>query len=411
MGSELNSGDIAWILTSSSFVMMMTPAVGFFYGGMVRRKNLLSTMMMCFTVLILITLQWVYFGYTLTFGPDVGHIIGDLSWFGLQTVRPDEANTNYAATIPHMAFMLFQMKFAIITPALIIGAFVERIRFSTFLIFTLLWTTLVYDPIAHWVWAVGGWLRNLGALDFAGGTVVHITAGVAALALSLVIRPRKNYGEVEFEPYSIPLMLLGTVILWFGWFGFNGGSALAANGLATHAIITSNVGAAAAALTWLLIGLKNGRPSIVGVATGAVVGLVAITPACGFVDINAAFIIGVVGAMVSYYCIQLKNKLKLDDTLDVWACHGMAGTWGAIATGLFASKTINPAGADGLIFGNWGLFQAQIISVLVAWGWAFVMTYAIAKAISIFKPLTVRPAEEELGLDIAQHGEEAYAAL
>ncbi|MEB3206815.1 MAG: ammonium transporter [Vampirovibrionales bacterium] len=407
----MNPGDIAWILLSSSLVMLMTPAVGFFYGGMVRRKNLLSTLMLSFTTLIVVTLQWVYFGYSLAFGPDVAHLIGNLSWMGLLGVDA-WPNADYAGAIPHMAFMLFQMKFAIITPALISGAIVERVRFTSFLLFILLWTTLVYDPIAHWVWGMGGWLRNLGALDFAGGTVIHITSGVAALALSLVVRKRKTYGKIEFEPYSIPLTLLGAILLWFGWFGFNGGSALAANGLAVHAIVTSNVAAASAGLTWLILGLlRRGRPSVIGVATGAVVGLVAITPACGFVDVNAAFWIGVVGAVVSYLSMRLTKRMQLDDTLDVWACHGMAGTWGALATGLFASKAVNPAGAYGLLFGNTQLFIAQLISVAIAWGFSFVMTLLIAWLVNKIRPLTVEDSAEDIGLDIAQHGEEAYAAL
>ena len=313
-----NTGDIAWVLASTSLIMLMTPAVGLFYGGMVRRKNLLSTIMLSFTALILITLQWVVFGYSLAFGPDVGHLIGNLGWFGLEGVNQNP-NPDYAAGIPHIAFMLFQMKFAIIAPALITGCFVERIRFSAFLIFTLLWSTLVYDPLAHWIWGVGGWLRNLGALDFAGGTVIHITAGVAALAFALVIRKRKAFGNHPVEPYSIPLTLLGAILLWFGWFGFNGGSALAANGLAVHAIITTNLAAAAAALMWMLLSWRKGRPSVIGVATGTVVGLVAITPACGYVGVFPAIFIGAMASVVSYYCIQLRNKFNIDETLDVWA--------------------------------------------------------------------------------------------
>lgn len=406
----MDTGDIAWVLVATSLIMLMTPAVGLFYGGMVQRKHLLSTIMLSFTVLMLITLQWVLIGYSLSFGPDKGHLIGSLDWFGLNGVDR-LPNTDYAATIPHIAFMLFQMKFAIITPALITGAFVGRIRFSTFCVFAVLWSTLVYDPMAHWVWGVGGWLRNLGALDFAGGTVIHITSGVAAMAMALVIRKRKVFGKVEWEPYSIPLTLLGAILLWFGWFGFNGGSSLAANGLAVHAIITTNVAAAAAALTWMVIGGLGRRPSVIGVATGTVVGLVAITPACGFVDIYAAIIIGMVATFVSYSCMQWRQKWNIDETLDVWACHGMAGTWGALATGIFASKAVNPAGADGLIYGNWQLFQAQCVSVLVAWVYAFVMTYIIAKALNRFRSLAVTENEEEVGLDISQHGEEAYASF
>jgi ammonium transporter, Amt family len=410
MVSALDTGDTAWVLVASSLIMLMTPAVGLFYGGMVRRKNLLSTLMLSFSVLIVITLQWVLFGYSLSFGPDVNHVIGSLDWAGLQHVGaiPFEA---YAATIPHIAFMLFQMKFAIITPALITGAFVERIRFSSFLLFTLLWTTLVYDPMAHWMWGLGGWLKNLGALDFAGGTVIHITSGVAALAMALVIRKRKGFGRLAHEPNSIPLTLLGAIFLWFGWFGFNGGSSLGANGLAVHAIVTTNVAAAAGALAWMLVNWRESRPSVIGVATGAVVGLVAITPACGYVDILSSIAIGAGGALVAYYCIQLRNRWDLDETLDVWACHGMSGTWGAIATGLFASKAVNPAGADGLLLGNAHLFWVQLISVAVAWVFSFVMTLVIAKAIDAVRGLSVDESAEEVGLDISQHGEEAYATL
>lgn len=406
----MNAGDIAWVLVASSLIMLMTPAVGLFYGGMVRRKNVLSTIMLSFSVLVLITVQWVAFGYSLSFGPDLGHIIGNLDWVGLTGVglTPE---IHYAAGIPHLAFMLFQMKFAVITPALISGAFVERIRFSAFLIFCLLWTTFVYDPMAHWMWATNGWLHNLGALDFAGGTVIHIMSGVAALSMALVIRKRKGFGQIPMEPSNVLLTLIGVVLLWFGWFGFNGGSALAANGTAVYAIVTTNIAAAAAALTWMCLSWRHSRPSVIGVATGAVAGLVAITPACGYVDAPSAMIIGVVGSLVSYNCIKLRNRLNIDESLDVWACHGMAGTWGAVATGIFASKAVNPAGADGLLYGNVHLFLVQLASVLVAWVFAFVMTFLIAKAIDYCHGLSVGQSEEEVGLDIAQHGEELYVGL
>lgn len=406
----MNTGDIAWVLIASSLIMLMTPAVGLFYGGMVRRKNVLSTIMLSFTVLVLITIQWVLFGYSLAFGPDVGHLIGNLDWFCLMGVGV-ESFSGYAKGIPHLAFMLFQMKFAIITPALISGAFVERIRFSSFLIFCLLWSTLVYDPMAHWMWGIGGWLHDLGALDFAGGTVIHIMSGVAALAVALVIRKRKGYGQVPMEPNSVLLTLIGVVLLWFGWFGFNGGSALSANSTAVLAIVTTNIAAGAAALTWMALSWRHSRPSVIGVATGAVAGLVAITPACGFVTIPAAILIGAIAAVVSYYCIQLRNRLNIDESLDVWACHGMAGTWGALATGIFASKAVNPAGADGLIFGNVHLFLVQVASVLVAWIFSFTMTYAIATLIERTRGLSVGLPEEVIGLDISQHGEEVSAGL
>jgi ammonium transporter, Amt family len=408
--ANINPADVAWLLCASSLVMLMTPAVGLFYGGMVRRKNLLSTVMLSFSALVLMTLQWVLFGYSLAFGPDVGHVIGGLDWLGLNGVGllPFDA---YSKTLPHLAYMMFQMKFAIIAPALITGAFVERIRFSSFLVFTLIWSTLVYVPLAHWIWGTGGWLKNLGALDFAGGTVIHISAGVAAMAVAMVIRPRAGFNTVPFEPNSIPLTLLGAVLLWFGWFGFNGGSALAANGIAVQAIVTTNVATAAAALTWMGLSAREGRPNVIGVATGVVVGLVAITPACGYVDIPSSILIGVVGAAISYYCIQLRNRWGIDESLDVWACHGMAGTWGALATGLFASKAVNPDGANGWLHGNPDLFWAQLMSVAVAWVYSFGVTYAIAWTIDRWRGLSVKPHEEDVGLDIAQHGEEAYGLL
>jgi ammonium transporter, Amt family len=406
----VNTGDLAWVLLASSLVMLMTPAVGLFYGGMVRRKNLLSTIMMSFSILVVITLQWVLFGYSLSFGPDWHHVIGSLEWVGLHHVGTSIFPA-YASTIPHLAFMLFQMKFAVITPALISGAFVERIRFSSFLIFSVLWSTLVYDPMAHWVWGVGGWLKNLGALDFAGGTVIHITSGVAALAMALVIRKRKGFKKVIMEPNNIPITLLGVILLWFGWFGFNGGSALAANGIAVQAIVTTNVAAASAAFAWMLLSWRKSRPSVIGVSTGAVVGLVAITPACGYVDIPSSIVIGAVAAVISYYCIRFRERWGIDESLDVWACHGMAGTWGALATGLFASLEINPAGANGAFYGNWHLFWVQLQSVLVAWVFSFVMTFFIAKAVDLWRGLSVDTHQEEIGLDISMHGEEAYARI
>lgn len=406
----LDTGDISWILCSSSLVMLMTPAVGMFYGGMVRKKNLLSTIMLSFSALAILTVQWVVIGYSLVFGPDHYHIIGGLDWLGLKGVGA-QPYPDYAGTIPHLAFMLFQMKFAIITPALITGAFVERVRFSTYLMFILLWSTLVYDPLAHWIWGVGGWLRDLGALDFAGGTVIHISSGVAALCASLVIRKRTGYGEHPEEPASIPLTLLGAVLLWFGWFGFNGGSAFGANALAVQAVINTNVAAAAGAMVWMLLTGMKRRASVLGAATGAVVGLVAITPASGYVDAMSSILIGMIASVISYKCIELRHKLKFDDTLDVWACHGMAGTWGAIATGIFASTAINPAGANGLLFGNADLLWAQLISVVVAWVWSFGMTFIICKVLDVARGLTVKPEDEDIGLDLSQHGEGAALAL
>ncbi len=403
----MNAGDTAWVLVSTALVFLMTPALGLFYGGMVRKKNLLSTIMFSFAMLGLISIQWVLFGYSISFGPDINGLIGGLKWIGLNGVG-FEPNPDYAATIPHILFMAFQMMFAIITPALISGAFVERIKFSSFVVFSLLWATLVYNPVCHWVWAVGGWIRNLGALDFAGGTVVHITAGYSALAFAMVIKKRKGFNVVTMEPNNIPFTVIGAALLWFGWFGFNGGSALGSNGLAANAFVTTNIAAAAAGLTWMAINWIFKRPSAIGMATGAVVGLVAITPAAGFVSPSSAIIIGAVGAAISYFCIVLRNQWKVDESLDVWACHGIGGTWGAIATGIFASKAINPAGANGLLYGNWNLLGTQVLAAAVVIVFSFAVTYALAKVIDRCMGLSVTESEEQVGLDISQHGEEAY---
>jgi len=386
--------------------MLMTPAIGLFYGGMVQQKNLLSTIMLSFITLLVVTLQWVLFGYSLCFGPDNGHFIGSLSWLGLSAACLNQCSP-YAPTISQMAYMLFQMKFAIITPALITGAFVERVRFPAFILFTLLWTTCVYDPVAHWVWGDGGWLRTLGCLDFAGGTVVHITSGVAALATSLALHKKKRLVDTRFTPFSLPLTLFGAVLLWFGWFGFNGGSALAANTIAVQALVTTNVAAAAAALTWMALSMYKGKPSAVGTATGAVVGLVAITPACGYVDTLSSIVIGSVGAAVSFFSIKLAEKIGLDDSLDVCACHGMAGTWGALATGIFASKLINSSGADGVIHGNWHLLYAQVSAVVATWAFSFGVTYAIAKFVDFWIGFIVSRQEQELGLDVSHYWDDS----
>ncbi len=406
--AKVDSGDTAWVLGSAALVMIMTPALGLFYGGMVRKKNALSTIMFSFAILALISVQWVLFGYSLAFGPDVGGLIGNLNWLGLNGVGQDP-NADYAATIPALAYMIFQAMFAIITVALISGAFVERIKFKAFMVFSLLWATLVYDPIAHWVWGVGGWLRNMGALDFAGGTVVHISSGVSALAIAFVIGSRKGFGKQAMEPHNIPMVVLGAALLWFGWFGFNGGSAVASNGLATSAFVVTNTAAAAAALMWTLLSWYHKRPSVLGAATGGVVGLVAITPASGFVTPMAAIIIGAVGATISYYAMLFRSKQSVDDSLDVWACHGLGGTWGAIATGIFATVAVNSAGANGLLYGNPGQVVTQIIAVAVTWIYAFVMTVILAKVIDATIGLRVGDDEESVGLDISQHAEKAYA--
>lgn len=405
----INAGDTAWVLISSTLVLLMTPALAFFYGGMVRKKNILSTLNLSFIVIALISLQWVLFGYSLAFGTDFKGIIGSFNFLGFSGVGA-EPNPAYAATIPHLAFAAFQMMFAIITPALITGAFVERVRFKAFLVFVLLWATLVYDPVAHWVWGIGGLFRQLGALDFAGGTVVHITAGYSALAFALVIGARKGFGMRSFEPHHIPYTVLGAGLLWAGWFGFNGGSALAANGVAVNALVTTNTAAAASGTVWMLLSWMDNKPSVLGIVTGAVVGLVAITPAAGFVTPLASIIIGGLAAPISYYAIYfLRKSQKLDESLDVWACHGMGGTWGALATGLFATKAVNPAGANGLFYGNPAQFLIQLLTVVVTAAFAFAFTYLITKALAKFVGLRVSDNEEEVGLDISEHGERAYA--
>ncbi len=401
-------GDTAWVLVSTALVMMMTPALAFFYGGMVRKKNLLSTLNLSFITIGLISVQWVLVGYTLAFGPSVGGMIGGLKFLGFDGVGA-EPNGDYAATIPHSAFAAYQMMFAVITPALITGAFVERVRFKTFLVFTILWATLVYDPVAHWVWAVGGTLRNLGALDFAGGTVVHITAGFSALAFAMVIGPRRWFGSAPLEPARIPYTVAGAGLLWMGWFGFNGGSALGANGLAVNALITTNTAAAAAAVTWMFLSWNDNKPSVLGIVTGAVVGLVAITPAAGFVTPLSAILIGAIAAPISYYAIKFRQRIGLDESLDVWACHGMGGTWGALATGLFATKAVNSAGADGLFYGNPEQLLIQVEAALVTIIYSMAVTFVLAKALHALMGLRVSPNEEEVGLDISEHGERAYA--
>lgn len=405
---QINAGDTGWVIVATALVLMMTPALGFFYGGMVRRKNILSTLNLSFIMMAVLSIQWILIGYTLAFGTDIKGLIGGLDFLGFAGVGA-EPNADYAATIPHTAFAGFQMMFAIITPALITGAFVERVRFKTFLVFSLLWATFVYDPVAHWVWAVGGILRNMGALDFAGGTVVHITAGFSALAFALVIGARKGFGSRPFEPHNIPFSILGAGLLWVGWFGFNGGSALAANGLAMNAIITTNTAAAAAGLVWMFLSWLDHKPSVLGIVTGAVVGLVAITPAAGFVTPLAAIVIGAVAAPISYYAIRFRQKRNLDESLDVWACHGMGGTWGALATGLFATTTVNSAGFDGLFYGNPNQLLIQLTATLVSIVFAFGMTFVIAKVLDKVMGLRVSEKEEEVGLDMSEHGEQAYA--
>ncbi|GCE28920.1 ammonium transporter [Dictyobacter alpinus] len=404
----INAGDTAWVLTAAALVMVMTPAVGFFYGGMVTSKNVVSVIKQTLLILALVSVQWVVIGYSLVFGNDIGGVIGGLNYFGLSGVG--YAPSVYAPTIPHLAFMVFQGMFAIITPALIIGSFVERIRFRTLVIFVLLWSTLVYDPIAHWVWGTGGWLHNLGALDFAGGTVVHISAGFAGLAAAMAIGKRRGFQKGEaLASNNVPFVLLGAALLWFGWFGFNAGSALAASPLSVSAFVVTNTAAAAAALTWMALSwAEHKKPSAMATATGAVCGLVAITPASGFVGPVASIAIGIIAGIVTYLMLFLRSKFtNIDDTLDVWAAHGMGGVTGAILTGVFAEKAINSAGNNGLLFGNPGQFGTQVLAVLVTLVYSFILTFILFKLLS---PLGLRvPAEdEELGLDIAVHGEEGY---
>ena len=409
--SAINTGDTAWMLAAAALVMIMTPAVGFFYGGMVSSKNVVSVIKQSVIVLALVSIQWVVMGYSLAFGPDTGSgIIGSLEYFGLRGVG-FAPNADYAATIPHLVFMIYQAMFAIITPALIIGAFVERIKFKTFVVFTLLWATVVYDPIAHWVWSPHGWLHVLGALDFAGGTVVHMSSGFAALAAALVIGKRLVRTPVGSSANNIPFVILGAVLLWFGWFGFNAGSALASGALAASAFVVTNTATAAAALTWVFLSwAENKKTSAMAAASGAVVGLVAITPASGYVGPIASIAIGVIAGVVCYVAVYLRNrKIAVDDTLDVWAVHGIGGLTGALLTGVFAETAINAAGANGLLFGNPHQLLVQVIAVLAAGVYAFVATWIILKVLAIFgMPLRVSGSEEEQGLDLAVHGEAGY---
>jgi Amt family ammonium transporter len=406
---RVDKGDTAWILTSSALVLMMTiPGLFLFYGGLVRGKNVLGTIMQSFVVVALISIQWVLWGYTLAFGPDIGGWIGSFTWLGLSNVGTSP-NPDYAATIPHQAFMVFQMMFAIITPALITGAVAERAKFGTFIVFVLLWATFVYDPLAHWVWGKG-WMGAMGALDFAGGTVVHISSGFSALAAAYFFGRRVGYGYETMTPHNLPFTVIGASLLWVGWFGFNAGSALAADGLATVAFVTTNTAAAAAALAWMFTEwFTHGKPTALGAASGAVAGLVAITPAAGFVSPMSAIIIGAVGGMLCYKACNLKARLGYDDSLDVVGVHGIGGTWGALATGLFASKAINPAGNDGLFYGNAAQLGIQAITVVATIAFALIMTFIILSVLKATMGLRVSEEEERMGLDLTQHNERGYA--
>ena len=405
----MSAGDTAFVLMSAALVMFMTPGLALFYGGMVRNKNVLGTLMQSFIVLGLITLEWVLWGYSLSFGTDHAGIIGGLEWFGLNGVGMNP-HPDYGSTIPHFAFMIFQCMFAIITVALITGAFAERMKFSAFLLFALLWSTFVYNPLAHWVWGSGGWLGSMGALDFAGGTVVHISSGVSALAAVLIIGRRIGYGTTAFIPHNLPMTITGAAILWFGWFGFNAGSALACNGLAASAFVVTHIASALGALTWIMMEwIHRGEPTTLGAASGAVAGLVAITPASGFVGPISAIVIGGLAGVICYGGILLKARLGYDDSLDVVGIHGFGGTWGALATGLFASTAVNPDGANGLFFGNPGQLWIQFVSVIASMAFAFIMTLIILKVVDLIIGLRVTEEEEISGLDISLHNETGYS--
>lgn len=412
MPTAINAGDTAWILTAAALVLFMTPGLAFFYGGLVRKKNILSILMQCFMIICIVTLQWVVIGYTLSFGPDIKGFIGSLSWLGLKGVGADP-NADYAATIPHSVFMIYQCMFAVITPALILGAFAERMKFGAFCIFTLLWATLVYDPVCHWVWAVGGFIRNTGALDFAGGTVVHINAGIAALVCALVLGKRQGFPHKISPPHNLPFAVLGAGILWFGWFGFNAGSALGANGLAGSAFVATHVAAAAAGLTWSILDWKfNKHATMLGMITGAVAGLVAITPAAGFVGPMDAIWIGVGCSLICYFFVAVvKAKFGYDDSLDVFGVHGVGGIWGALATGLWASKGVNAAGNDGLFYGNPGMLLIQLKAVFITIAYSSIVTFVLLKIVDATMGLKVSEQEERIGLDLVEHRESGYTML
>jgi len=408
---DWDTGDTAWIMISAALVMLMIPGLALFYGGLVRQKNVLSTIMMSFALLGLIGILWVLYGYSLSFAPDIGGILGKLDWIGLHSVGQATSDI-YATTVPQLAFVMYQAMFAVITVALWTGGVVERIKFSGFLALAVLWFTLVYCPVAHWVWGDGGWLANFGVLDFAGGIVVHVTAGMAALALALQLGPRKGFKSgVPMEPHDIPMVILGAGLLWFGWFGFNGGSALTSGGLASSAFAATFISGGAGALTWMILGWFDRRPSAIGVATGAVAGLAAVTPAAGFIEPVAAIPIGIVASLIGYYCIVIRMKRGVDESLDVWAVHGMGGIWGVMATGIFCSLAVNPAGADGLIYGSIVQFGKQAVGVLAVGAFAFAVTWILGKIVNATIGLRVKEDEEMVGLDISQHGERAYGGM
>ncbi len=404
----MNEADVAWVLTATALVMFMTPGLGFFYGGLVRKKNIISTVIQCMIIFAFVSLTWALWGYSLVFGPSISGFIGNLSNALLNNIGVDPSPL-YGPTIPELLHFAFQLKFAAITPALIIGAFVERIRFRSLIVFIVLWSTLIYSPIAHWVWNDAGWLKALGALDFAGGLVVHVAAGVSALAAAIVIGRRQDLEEKkDFKPSNIPYVILGSAILWFGWFGFNAGSSLAANGLAVYAMVNTNLAAAAAAVSWMVVDwISKGKPSAVGMAVGGVCGLVAITPGSGYVMPWASIVIGLVAGVLSNLVSSWRaSRTKIDDSLDVFACHGVGGMWGALATGIFATLAVNADGANGLVYGQTSLFISQIFGVLIVSAYAFVGTFLLLKVINIFLPIRVSSEAEKEGLDLEELGEE-----
>ena len=404
----INTGDVAWVIAATALVMLMTPALGFFYGGLVRRKNLITLLAECMAIFSVISLIWVLWGYSLAFGPSWHGVIGSLSKVGLNGVG-EAPNPMYSATIPELLYVAFQLKFAAITPALIIGAFAGRARLKPLLIFVILWVTLIYIPIASWIWNPGGWLHALGVIDFAGGLVVHTSAGVSAVAAALVLGRRAPSELRESRPNNVPYVVLGTALLWFGWFGFNSGSALAADGVAVNALITTNLAAAAAGVTWMLIDWwLKGKPSVVGMCVGAVCGLAAVTPAAGYVGPMPSILIGMGAAALGWYVGSWRARTRIDDSLDVFACHGVGGMWGTLAAGLFASTLINPDGPNGLFYGNPHQAVVQIIGIVVVAGFAFVGSYVILRIINFFTPFRATPEQEAQGLDMAEFGESAY---
>ena len=408
----MNAGDTGFILICTAFVFFMTPGLAFFYGGLVRRKNVVNTMMACGAIMGLSVVMWTLFGYSLAFGGNHGGIIGDFRWFALNGVGWEPGP--YADTIPHLVFVAFQMMFAMITPALITGAVVGRMRFKALFFFIAIWSLIVYYPMAHMVWGDGGFLAAIGSVDFAGGNVVHISSGVSALVLAIYLGQRRGYAKATYRTHNIPFVFLGAAMLWFGWFGFNAGSALKADGLAAHAFMTSSISSACALLTWMLIEvIREGKPTLVGASTGLVIGLVAITPGAGFVPVWASFIIGILVSPICYFTvILLKQKLKIDDALDAFGCHGIGGIWGGIATGLFGKTSINSVAKwDGLVFGDHRLFLAQVLSIVIAIAVAIVGTLICIGIVRIFTPLRVDPKEEMVGLDASQHGENAYPSF